>query len=174
MRKLVIACLLLLAACASPVIGSHKNDRGPATAVSAPASSGSNPVISGLNSVVLADLQAADQDAIIHGDVVASQCYEYLVKVKTQLDAEGGIAGVKGVVSGFQKLRDLDKLVTGANPAFAQACGPLAMDVQNAMLRGGAMAAGAMTIMPVISGLPAALGVATGASGLLLGGGLIH
>lgn len=164
-RGSIIALALLLGACATrePVTAPPATSTTTGTVTSASAST----PIAKFDQIVLADLQAANADAQAHGDTIASNCYGYLITLKQASANAPGIGGVVGVVSGFQKLRDVDKVLTGANPAFAQACGPLAIDIQQAILRGGAIAVSATALWPVISGLPAAVGGAAGASGIL-------
>ena len=100
--------------------------------------------LSMLAKLTLVDLQHADADAKAHADEVAAMCYEYLA---AQLQARGGddpSANVAGVVSAFQKARDLQSaLQAGISQDFQINCAPLLSDVRLNLLKLGVVGAGA-------------------------------
>ena len=95
---------------------------------------------SSLIAATVADLQAADADALANNDVFADECYKgaivYVQAHPLPLPAPGNPVGI---VSTFQAGRDLVKsgqrlsglVAKGIPPELVQACGPLALDVNN-------------------------------------------
>lgn len=83
-----------------------------------------------------ADLNAALADADAHNDVFASECYTGIIVYNAANPRQAPFGDVRGVVSGFQAGRDTVKSLQGGlgsfiPPDLVQACGPLALDVQN-------------------------------------------
>jgi hypothetical protein len=104
--------------------------------IAAPASAASFD-LNGLLAATANDLAAADADAIAHHDVFASQCYEGVAAFVTANPLNLTLPNVVGVASAFQVARDGVKAAQSVKatgllpPALVQACGPLALDVQN-------------------------------------------
>jgi hypothetical protein len=93
------------------------------------------------------DLAAAKADADAHNDVLASQCYSGVsafLAAAGSGDSDLNITAPVGVASAFQIGRDVVKgaqqVQTGAGIPIEleQACGPLAVDVNNDIIRGAA------------------------------------
>lgn len=101
---------------------------------------GKNLDFSSLITATVADLQAADADALANKDVFADECYvgaiAYVQAHPLPLPAPGNPVGI---VSAFQAGRDVVKggqriaglVAKGIPPELVQACGPLALDVNN-------------------------------------------
>jgi hypothetical protein len=101
-----------------------------------PASASESFDLSKLTAATQADLAAAKADADAHGDAFASMCYAGVSDYITAHPLPA-ITTPVGVASAFQVARDGVKFVqAGAAqgvvpPELVQACGPLALDVQN-------------------------------------------
>lgn len=93
--------------------------------------------LSKITAATQADLDAAKADADSHGDVFASQCYAGVSWYIAEHGGDIAVPHIVGVASAFQVARDGVKAVEslrGAGavpPEIVQACGPLALDVQN-------------------------------------------
>lgn len=129
-KQMIILAPLLLAGCASKVVTLPSVQ---APTISAPAPVQSNPLAQ-LATFTLGDLQAASADAKAQSpaDVTASQCYDFLIVLLPTLPSFSPGAQL-GAVLAFQKLRDLQNGVSGAQGALKSlnlACAPLVIDTQ--------------------------------------------
>jgi hypothetical protein len=142
MRSVTLALFMLLAACSTsavPVAGSPASD----------------PLVN-LANFTVADLTAADADAVAHNDVLAHACYPALIQfVKSNQPAAG--ANVAGAFSAFQKGRDLVGQVNAGLPTYlVLGCAPLVADVRAMAIKlaaigvGTAATAGAILPIPVL------------------------
>ena len=112
-------------------------------AFAAPAYAGQQPFdLSKLMKATEADLASAKADADAHNDVFASQCYAGVSAYLAANPVQAQVPDINGVVSAFQAVRDVVKGVEGGAaavpPALVEACGPLALDVQNDIARAAA------------------------------------
>jgi hypothetical protein len=133
MKRLLVGFLAIsLAGCAA--------NAGP----SAPAQDeATNDPLSVIAKMTLGDLQNADADAKAHGDKIAAMCYEYLA-AQLPVPSSDPNAHITGVVSAFQKGRDLSRLASaGISEEFQINCAPLLSDVRANLLRLGVLGAGA-------------------------------
>lgn len=112
----------------------------------APASGSSTPAvdpIAQISTFTVADLQAADVDAVANGDQIAHACYPALEKFVQSLPNANGSTTVAGAFSAFQKARDLRNSVAAGVPIYlTMGCGPLYAQVHADFL---AAIAGAFT-----------------------------
>jgi hypothetical protein len=77
----------------------------------------------------VADLQAADADAVANGDTIAHMCYPVMETFIMSITGSTGSTTVSGAVSAFQKARDLaNKVASGVPQALKIACAPLLVD----------------------------------------------
>lgn len=113
-----------------------------------------NSSLSDLAKFTVADLQAADADAVANNDAVAHACYPALEQFVQSLPTSGGT--VAGAFSAFQKTRDLANGVKAGLPTYLKiGCAPLVMDEQQlinqlALIGAGAAAtSGATLVVPV-------------------------
>lgn len=99
--------------------------------------------INALETAAVSDLTAAKADADAHNDVFASQCYAGAVAFVQAHPLSLPALPSSGVVSAFQGGRDAVKNVEAQKstglipPELIQACGPLALDVQNDLGKAG-------------------------------------
>ena len=131
----VTATVSLLAACAAPQ-GTNQS-----TGASTNGSSVAE-LRTSLAQFTLADLQNASMDAKAHGDKLAAMCYDFLA---AQLAAQTSTPGstIRGAVSAFQRLRDLQSAIAGGiSQDFQINCAPLLSDEQANLARLGAVTAG--------------------------------
>lgn len=99
-----------------------------------------------ITKLATSDIQAALADATAHNDTAAMQCYPVLLQVVASLPSQVPSTVPAGVVSAFQKARDLSKAVQSQTAAgqgsVVQAvnlgCAALFNDVQGDVLRIGA------------------------------------
>lgn len=95
-----------------------------------------------LEQATQADLTSAKADADAHGDVFASQCYGGVSDYMANNPVTVALPDINGVASAFQAGRDVVKGVAGGvgavPPELVQACGPLALDVQNDIAKAAA------------------------------------
>jgi len=93
--------------------------------------------LNALETATVSDLTAAKADADAHNDVFASQCYAGAAAFVQAHPLSLPVLPSFGVVSAFQGARDAVKTVAAKKstglipPELIQACGPLALDVQN-------------------------------------------
>lgn len=93
--------------------------------------------IASIETATVNDLNIAKVDADAHNDVFASQCYAGAAAYVSAHPVSLPSLPSSGVVSAFQVARDAVKVVQAAKsvgavpPELVQACGPLALDVQN-------------------------------------------
>ena len=110
----------------------------PSGGTSGASSSGQNPTAA-LTAFTVADLQAAQADALAQTppDTVAANCYAALIPVVQGALAQAGAVGtgIKGGFSAFQKARDGVKLAQGGIPSSLNvACAPLVLDAANTVI----------------------------------------
>ena len=110
-----------------------------------------------LQQFTLTDVQNALADATANHDVVAANCYTALeAAIKAQAPAMA--VPVSGVLSAFQKLRDLQQGVQVGLPALNIPCAPLVLSTQQTLLRLG-LGAGTVAILgPMAPALGPAIG----------------
>ena len=110
-----------------------------------------------LQQFTLTDVQNALTDATANHDVVAANCYTALeAAIKAQAPATA--VPVSGVLSAFQKLRDLQQGVQVGLPALNIPCAPLVLSTQQTLLRLG-LGAGTVAILgPMAPALGPAIG----------------
>jgi hypothetical protein len=104
----------------------NTNSAGTVTAIDLPAA---------IERLTLADLEAADTDAVAHGDTVAAMCYAALIPLVSTARAP---AAPVGLVSAFQDLRDgvgSTVAATGLLKQLEVPCGPLAADVNLTLIQ---------------------------------------
>ena len=98
--------------------------------------------LAALGRFTVADLQAAQADAIAHNDVIAAACYPALIQFVSGLPAVGGT--VAGAFSAFQQARDLHKGVSAGLPDYLRlGCAALVQDEKQMILKLAAIGAGA-------------------------------
>lgn len=165
---LAVAVALLLAGCGGQYTGS---------AGTSPASS-ADP-LGQIATFAVADLQAAEAEAVAQGDAIAQPCYPALIQFVQSLQSQAGslTAGtsIKGGFSGFQAARGLRikvqaQVAGGLSlksvvPDYLKlGCSALVLDEQTFLLRLAALAGGAAATAGVG---PAALGVLPAIGGAL-------
>jgi hypothetical protein len=133
--------VLLVAAAALALTGCV-----PQVAQQTPGAAGTAPdPLSTLGKLTLVDLQHADADAKAHADKVAAMCYEYLAAQLQAQSWDDPNATVAGVVSAFQKARDLQSVLrAGVSQDFQINCAPLLSDLQLNLLKLGGLGVGAV------------------------------
>lgn len=105
--------------------------------------------LNALQTASIADLKAAKADADSHNDLLSSECYDGLLQYVSAHPITAPTINVVGVASAFQAGRDAVKLTQAASAQgllpveIVQACGPLALDVQNDLGK----AAGGLTVL---------------------------
>jgi hypothetical protein len=92
--------------------------------------------VASLAKFTAADLLAADTDAVANSDAPAHSCYAAIIPVVQAHEGTQGV--VVGVVSAFQRSRDIVKLVKGQG-AIAMACAALKQDGSGDVLGIGAL-----------------------------------
>lgn len=108
-----------------------------------------------ISDFTLADLQAADADAVAHRDAIAHACYPALeVFVKS---FPSSLGTVKGAFSAFQSARDVGNGLQQGVPIYLRlGCSALVMDTQQLLVKlaaigaGTAATAGAVLPIPVM------------------------
>ena len=108
-----------------------------------------------LSEFTVADLAAADADAVAAGDVLAHACYPALAAYVQTLQAKFPGTATVGVATAFQRGRDLAKGVKGGIPVELQlGCAPLVMDattdVRQFLIRLGTVVGGASVGVPLL------------------------
>lgn len=141
MKKILFALPLLLAACSTTT----STTTGPAGAINRVAS------------FTVADLQAADADAVANNDQIAHACYPALIKFVQSVQGSSTNTTVAGAFSAFQKARDLGNQAQAGVPTYLTiGCAPLVVDTQTLMTKlaaigvGSAATAGAIFPIPVL------------------------
>ncbi len=138
--------LASLAGCASLGIGTPTTNTTPAV----------NPAAA-LQQFTLTDVQNALADATANHDVVAANCYTALeAAIKAQAPATA--VPVSGVLSAFQKLRDLQQGVQVGLPALNIPCAPLVLSTQQTLVRLGVGAGTVAILGPMAPALGPAIG----------------
>ncbi len=112
------------------------------------ASTGAAPSVNpaaALQQFTLSDVQNALADAQANHDTVAATCYTALAAaIKAQAPANA--VPVTGVLSAFQKMRDLQQGVQTGLPALNVPCAPLVLSTQQTLLKLG-LGAGAVAVL---------------------------
>lgn len=91
--------------------------------------------VQAISQFTVADLQAADADAVATNDVLAHQCYPTLIKFIQSLPSSTSSTTVVGAFSAFQKARDLRNVAAGGIPDYLLVgCGPLYAQVHGDLL----------------------------------------
>lgn len=120
---LIPALFLALAGCAAASGG------GPA------ASSGPDPIAQ-VAQFTVADLTAADADAVANNDAISHACYPALIQFVHSLPSSNAGTTVLGAFSAFQKARDLRNAVSAGVPLYlTMGCGPLYSQVHGDLLK---------------------------------------
>lgn len=118
LQPLLFAALLPLCACACQTVGTN-TDGSPES----------------LSQFTVADLKAADADAVANGDEIAHQCYPALEQFIGSLPSSNASTTVVGAFSAFQKARDVRNAVAGGVPQYLTiGCGPLYAQVHGDIL----------------------------------------
>jgi hypothetical protein len=165
MRNLALPLVLLCAACSStftpPAQVSLQSPIVVGATVPAAAPAPTDPLAK-LAAFTLADLQAADVDAIAQTppDTTSDQCYKFLIQILPTIKVPGSGQTV-GAIMAFQKLRDLQNGVTASNGTLKSlnlACAPLVISTQTTINQLGLIAGGtaitASTGLPLLAPLP--------------------
>lgn len=115
MRKIMLAALLALGAC-----------------------SGTAQPRAELGAFVVEDLRNARSMAERTGDLLALQCYDYLIpKLEARLDIPAE-EEISGAISAYQKARNVRRLIEARDSVpFRLACGPLLADSEAVLRRWG-------------------------------------
>lgn len=109
-----------------------------------PITASTNPAAA-LQQFTLTDVQNALADAQANHDTVAANCYTALeAAIKAQAPATA--VPVTGVLSAFQKMRDLQQGVQVGLPALNIPCAPLVLSTQQTLLKLG-LGAGAVAVL---------------------------
>lgn len=109
-----------------------------------PITASTNPAAA-LQQFTLTDVQNALTDAQANHDTVAANCYTALeAAIKAQAPATA--VPVTGVLSAFQKMRDLQQGVQVGLPALNIPCAPLVLSTQQTLLKLG-LGAGAVAVL---------------------------
>lgn len=140
MKPLIVVLTLALAACGST---------GSAQAPTTQAPTGPDPLTQ-IAQFTIADLQAADMDAVAHNDAISHACYPALIRFVSEL--QGNIAGatVKGAFSAFQRARDLRLGYQSGLPVYLKlGCAALVQDETALLIKLGAIGAGAAIVGPL-------------------------
>lgn len=98
--------------------------------------------IKNIENFTVADLQAADADAVTNGDNIAHTCYPALIQFVQGLPSHDPNTTVKGAFYAFQRGRDLRNVVARGIPDYVTiGCGPLYAQVHGDLLKflGGGM-----------------------------------
>lgn len=143
MRNILVALFLALgvAACTQ-------------TLPAGPAGQASADPLGDIAKFTIADLQAADADAVAHNDVLSHACYPALIKFVGELQTQGSNLTVSGAFSAFQKARDLRRSVQGGIPDYLKlGCAPLVQDEVTLLVKLGAIGAGSSVLGPLAPAL---------------------
>lgn len=117
------------------------------------ASVGTDP-LSDLAKFNVADLQAADADAVAHNDQISHACYPALIQFVQSIQGGTPSTTVAGAFSAFQKARDVRLTVQGGLPAYLKiGCSPLVMDEQLLLARLAVIGAGGALLAPAAPAL---------------------
>lgn len=123
----LMACATSNAAPAPPPLPSAGGTPTPAPAAADP--------LSQLATFTIADLQAADADAVANGDAIAHACYPALIAFIQSLPNANSGTTVSGAFSAFQKARDFRNRVNqGVPTSLLMGCGPLVTQVRGDIL----------------------------------------
>ena len=98
-----------------------------------------------LQQFTLTDVQNALADAAANHDTVAANCYTAL-EAAIQAQGAATTVPVTGVLSAFQKMRDLQQGVQVGLPALNIPCAPLVLSTQQTLLKLG-LGAGAVAVL---------------------------
>ena len=155
MKRLAIASLFALAACASPPVATAP----PTSLTPAPVAASSDP-LSQIAQFTLVDLANADAIAVANNDVVGHACFPALAQFINSLPHPPAGTTVSGAISAFETARALRLKVQGTVSAglpdyLKLGCAALVVDEQTLLLKLGALAGGAAVLGPVA---PALLG----------------
>lgn len=102
----------------------------------------------------IADLEAADKDAIAHNDELSHACYPALERFVKELQGDNPNATVKGAFSAFQKARDVRHGVENGLPNYLKlGCAPLVQDETLLLAKLGVIGAGAAIVGPIAPAL---------------------
>ena len=105
-------------------------------ATAQPAATTSPDVLQQISQFTIADLQAADADAVANNDVIAHACYPALEQFVKSLPGANGTTTVAGAFSAFQQARDLRNSVAAGIPTYlTMGCGPLYAQVHGDLLK---------------------------------------
>ena len=123
---------LALAGCAASITPAPAGGVGASVAVG-PAPS-TDPLVQFANFTV-ADLNAAQADAVVNKDTISMACYPALVQFIQSLPSSNAGTTVVGAFSAFQKARDLRNVAVGGIPTYlTMGCGPLYAQVHGDLL----------------------------------------
>lgn len=101
-----------------------------------------------ISQFTVADLQAADADAVAHNDAIAHACYPPLIKFVQSLQGPNGT--VAGAFSAFQAARDIRLGVQSGLPVDLKlGCSALVQDETQLLIKLGLIGAGASTLAPL-------------------------
>lgn len=88
-----------------------------------------------LATFTVADLQAADADAVANHDDIAHACYPALEEFIQSLPSSNASTTVVGAFGAFQRARDLRNVAVGGVPTYLTlGCGPLYAQVHGDIL----------------------------------------
>lgn len=107
-----------------------------------------------IHSLALEDVQSALLDARAHNDRVAAMCYAKLIEVIDEASLDS--AGPAGVVSAFQRARDVAQQATdGFVPQDVNiSCAPLVLDAQQTLVRLAAVFGGRAALNGIMVPVP--------------------
>ena len=144
-----IRLALVAAALLAPLSGCAGTGSTPAKGASV------NPATA-LQQFTLTDVQNALADAQANHDTVAANCYTALeAAIKAQAPATA--VPVTGVLSAFQKMRDLQQGVSVGLPALNIPCAPLVLSTQQTLVKLGLGAGAAAVLGPMAPSLGPAI-----------------
>lgn len=156
-KTVAIFMVVAIAACSSGLSPVAAPPVPPVSASGAavPAPTPADPLAQ-LAAFTVADLTAADSDAVTNGDAIAHACYPALIAF-VQGQAGNASLTVKGAISAFQRARDLANGVQAGLPvALRLGCSALVLDTQELVAKlaalgvGSAATAGAILPVPVL------------------------
>jgi hypothetical protein len=141
MRYALIGLAALgLAACAAPSPNGGTPSPGPLAQIAA---------------FTVADLQAADAEAVNGGDMIAHACFPALVTFIQTIPAANGSQTVAGAISAFEAARllrmQVQSGVANGLPAYLKlGCSALVLDEQVLIAKLAALGAGAAVAAPIL------------------------
>jgi hypothetical protein len=127
---LIVGLAVALSGCASTA-----QVAAPAAVASSNFTIGGGDPIQQVATFTVADLQAADADAVSHNDKIAHTCYPALIQFVQSVQGSTSGTTVIGAISAFQRARDVrNGVVSGVPDYLTIGCGPLYAQVHGDLL----------------------------------------